>query len=240
MTRNLKALALAVGAVLSMSAVLAAAAQAETGVLTAPQYPAIVTGEQAAGAVAFDIGPGPVKSVSCATSDLDATLFGPTDPVTFKPTYTNCTAMPGFMPATVTTNACDYTFGVSRPNTTGEPMTTGKLKIAIDCPAGQSIEIHIYENAFMHAANVSLCTYDVLPQAPVPAGIYHNNPGPPKDVVATVAATFTTRSTIGPAAVCGANANEHLPTTLTGPYTWRAFEDLDNGVEGAQIPLDVG
>jgi len=241
MTRNLKALALALSAVLSLSAVLAAAAQAETGVLTAPQYPALVTGEQGpAGAVTFDIGPGPMKTVSCATSDLDATLFGPTDPVTFKPTYNNCTAMPGFMPVTITTNGCDYTVGVSRPGTTGQPATTGKLGAAIDCPVGQSIEIHIYENAFMHAANVSLCTYDVLPQPAVPAGIYHNTPGAvPPDVLATVQASFTTRNTIGPAAVCGANANEHLPVTLTGQYTLRGYEDI-GGFEGAQIPLDVG
>lgn len=240
MTRNLKALALAVGAVLSMSAVLASAAQAETGVLTAPQYPAIVTGEQGpAGAVTFDIGPGPIKTVSCATSDLDGTLFGPTDPVTLKPTYVNCTSMPGFMPTTITTNGCDYTVGVSRPGTTGQPMTTGKLGAAIDCPAGQTIEIHIYENAFMHAANISLCTYDVLPQPAVPAGIYHNTAGMPPDVLATVKAGFTTRNTIGPAAVCGANANEHLPVTLTGQYTLRGYEDI-GGAEGQQIPLDVG
>jgi hypothetical protein len=240
MTRNLKVLALAVGAVLSMSAVLAAAAQAETGVLTAPQYPAIVTGEQAAGMVTFDIGPAPaIRTVSCATSDLNGTLVGPTDPVTLKPAYANCTSMPGFLPATITTNGCDYTVGVSRPGTTGQPAGTGKLGAAIDCPAGQTIEIHIYENAFMHAANVSLCTYDVLPQPGVPAGIYHNTPGPPKDVLATFQASFTTRNTIGPAAACGANVNEHLPVTLTGHYTFRGYED-QGGAEGAQIPLDIG
>jgi hypothetical protein len=238
MTRNLKALALAVGAVLSMSAVLAAAAQAETGVLTAPAYPTIVTGEQEPG-VTFDIGPAAMTTVSCATSDLSATLFGPTDPVTFKPTYGGCTAMPGFKPATVTVNNCDYTVGVSRPGTTGQPMTTGKLGAAIDCPAGQTIEIHIYENAFMHAAGVATCTYDVLPQPGVPAGIYHNAPGNPPDVRATVQASFTTRNTIGPAGLCGANANEHLPVTLTGVYTLKAFNDF-GGVEGPQIPLDVG
>lgn len=238
MTRKLKALGLALGAVLAMGVVLASAAQAETGVVTAAQYPAIVTAEQEPG-VTFDIGPGPFKTVSCATSDLDATLFGPSDPVTFKPTYNGCTAMPGFMPVTVTTNGCDYTVGVSRPGTTGQPMTTGQLGAAIDCPAGQTIEIHIYQNGAMHAAGFATCTYDVLPQPAVPAGVYHNVPGNPPDVRATVQATFTTRNTIGPAAICGAEANQHLPVTLTGVYTVRAFEDL-GGFEGQQIPLDVG
>jgi hypothetical protein len=238
MTRNLKALALAVGAVLSMSAVLASAAQAETGVLTAPQYPAIVTGGQELG-ITFDIGPAAMTTVSCGTSDLSATLFGPTDPVTFKPIYGGCTAMPGFRPVTITLNNCDYTFGVSRPGTTGQGPNTGKLQAGIDCPAGQTIEIHIYENAATHAAGIATCTYDVLPQPAVPAGIYHNAPGNPPDVRATVQASFTTRNTIGPAGLCGANANEHLPVTLTGIYTLKAFEDLGM-VEGAQIPLDVG
>jgi hypothetical protein len=238
MIRYFKALALAVGAVLSMSAVLASAAQAETGVLTTPQYPAFVTGQQEPG-ITFDIGPAAMTTVSCATSDLSATLLGPTDPVTFKPTYGGCTAMPGFRPVTVTLNNCDYTFGVSRPGTTGQPMTTGNMQAAIDCPAGQSIEIHIYENAAMHAAGVAICTYDVLPQPAVPAGVYHNAPGNPADVRATVKASFTTRNTIGPAGLCGANANEHLPVTLTGIYTLKAFEDF-GGFEGAQLPLDVG
>jgi hypothetical protein len=237
MTRNLKALALAVVAVLSMSAVLASAAQAETGVMTAPVYPTIVTGEQEPG-ITFDIGPAAMTTVSCATADLNATLFGPTDPVTFKPVYGGCTAMPGFRPVTITLNGCDYTFGVSRPGTTGQPLTTGKLAAAIDCPAGQTIEIHIYENAAMHAAGVAACTYDVLPQPGVPAGIYHNG-GNPADVRATVNASFTTRNTIGPAGLCGANANEHLPVTMTGVYTMKAYEDF-GGVEGPQIPLDIG
>lgn len=238
MTRNLKALALAVGAVLSMSAVLASAAQAETGAMTAPVYPTIVTGEQEPG-ITFDIGPAAMTTVSCATADLNATLFGPTDPVTFKPVYAGCTAMPGFRPVTITLNGCDYTFGVSKPGTTGQPPTTGNLQAGIDCPAGQTLEIHIYENAAMHAAGVATCTYDVLPQPAVPAGVYHNAPGNPPDVRATVNASFTTRNTIGPAGLCGANANEHLPVTMTGVYTMKAYEDF-GGVEGAQIPLDIG
>lgn len=239
MTRKLKALALAVGALLVTSAALASAAQAETGVLTASQFPAIVTGEQPAGAV-FDIGEPPFRNVTCG-SKLDATLFGPTDPVTFTPTYNNCSSDPGFTPVTITMNGCDYTVGFGRPGTTQQPATTGTLRAAILCPAGQQIEIHVYQDMFSHAANVSTCTYDIKPQGSVPAGIYHNTFAAIPDVDATINAQFTATSTIGAGGViCGGDPiTQHLPITLTGNYTLSGFQDF-GGVEGAQIPLDVG
>ncbi|HYJ20688.1 MAG TPA: hypothetical protein VEW07_01545 [Solirubrobacterales bacterium] len=240
MIRNLKALGLAVGAMLTLSAALASAAQAETGALTAPQYPAIVTGEQPGGAV-FDIGEPPTGSVTCGSSKLDATLNGPTDPVTFTPTYANCTSDPGFTPVTVTMNGCDYTVGFSRPGTTGQQFPTGAMHAWINCPVGQQIEIHVYRDEFSHAVNVSTCTYDIKPQGPVPAGTYHNTFVGIPDVEATINARFTATSTIGAGGViCGGDPiTQHLPITVTGNYTLRGFPDF-GGVEGPQIPLDVG
>ena len=240
MTRNLKALGLAVGAMLVMSAALASAAQAETGALTAEKYPAIVTGQKLNAVPVLDIGAGPIRTVVCATTDLNATLFGPTDPVTFTPVYGGCVSEPGGLPMTLTMNGCDYTVGFTKPGTTGDPFGTGKLTAAIDCPAGQKIEIHIYENAAKHAEGISLCTYDVLAQPAVPAGVFHNRQGNPNDVEATVEAKFTAQRTAGPQFLCGGPPpNQHLPITLTGNYTLRAFDDF-GGFEGAPIPLDVG
>ncbi len=239
MMRKIKALGLAVGATLALSAALASAAQAETGILTTGGFPSIVTGQKVNPGPTFDIGG--VRTVTCATSDLEATLFGPIDPVTFKPLYEGCSSEPGFTPVTVTTNGCDYNIGFGRPGTTQQPATTGTMHAWINCPAGKQIEIHVYANAGAHAANVSTCTYDIGPQGQVPAGIYHNTFGAITDVDATVNATFTARSTIGAGeALCGGNPiTQHLPITLTGNYTMRGF--LDNGgVEGAQIPVDVG
>lgn len=240
MMRKIKALGLAVGATLALTAALASAAQAETGALTTPQFPAIVTGEQQGGP-SFDIGQPPFRNVECGTSDLDATLNGPTDPVTFTPTYENCRSEPGFTPVTITMNGCDYTVGFTRPGTTGWPATTGGLHAWINCPAGQQIEIHVYENAFRHAENVSTCTYDIGPQGPVPAGVYHNTFIAPQDVDLTINAKFTARSTIGAGfAPCGGDPiTQHLPITLTGNYTLKGLEDF-GGFEGAQIPLDIG
>jgi hypothetical protein len=241
MTRILKTLGLAVAAVAALVAVMAPAAQAETGVLTAQQFPAIVTGEQQGGTT-FDIGEPLIGNVECGTSDLDATLVGPTDPVTFTPTYENCSSEPGLTPVTVTMNGCDYIVGFGRPGTTGFPITTGSMRAWVNCPVGQQIEIHVYENPVRHAENVSTCTYDIQPQGPVNAGVYHNTAGEViPDVDATIRARFTARSTIGAGGViCGGDPlTQHLPITLTGNSTLKAFQDF-GGFEGAQIPLDVG
>ncbi len=244
MTRIFKALGLAVAAMATMVAVMAPAAQAETGALTTVGFPAIVTGVQAPG-VTFDIGVGPIRTVSCATSDLESTFNAPAlDPVTFKARYEGCTSEPGGMtPVTVTMNECDYKFGFGKPGTTGQQQGTGTMHAWVQCPDGQQIEIHVYANAFAHAMNLSTCTYDIGPQGQVPAGIYHNTAhiGIVPDVKATVSAQFTATSTIGAGgAICGGNPeNQHLPIRLTGEYTMRSFVDA-GGAEGAQWALDVG
>jgi hypothetical protein len=225
---------------MALFAVMASAAHAETGTLTATEYPAFITGEQV-GPVTFDIGAGPARTVECAISRMDSTITEPADPVTFKPSYTGCISFPGGIPATVTVNNCDYGFGVSRPNTTGiELATTGRLHASLNCPFGQQLEIHVYENAARHMENVTTCRYDVGTQGPVLAGIYHNIPAAaPPDIRATVNATFNAFNTQGPIALCGAMAFQNIPITLTGTYTLRGFKD-NAGVEEGQIPIDIG
>jgi hypothetical protein len=245
MTRILRTLGLATAAMAALVAVTAPAAQAETGALTTVGFPSIITGQKQGVNPAFDIGNGPLRTVSCGTADLEATLeVLAVDPVTFRPNYQNCTSEPGgATPVTVTMNGCDYTLGFGKPNTTQQPETTGTIRATINCPAGQKIEIHVYENAFAHAMNISTCTYDIGPQGPVPAGIYHNTGGGGviPDVTATINATFTATSTIGfGGAVCGGNPEtEHLPIAITGDYTTRAYVDA-GGFEGGQWPLHVG
>jgi hypothetical protein len=237
MARILKALGAAACAVAALVAVMAPAAQAEPGQLIPNGFPAIVTGQQQNG-ITFDIGAGPLKTVTCE-SQLDSTLEAAANPVTFRPTYANCVAEPEAMPTTVTLNDCDYRLGFSKPGTTGAAAATGTIQAAIACPDG-AIEIHVYEDAMAHAGNEPLCTYDIAPQGPVAGGVYHNTQGMPDYVTATVQAGFTAKSTIGPAMVCGGNMfNQHLPITLTGDYTMKAFEDI-NGVEGELVDLRVG
>jgi hypothetical protein len=235
MTRLLKALGAAISA-LAMFAVLASAAYAETGELTAAEFPAIVTGEQVPG-LNFDLGVGAARTVECGISTLATTITGPTDPVTFKPAYANCISEPGGLPTTVKTNGCHYRVGVSRPGTTGvESATTGRMQFSLTCPVGQQIEIHVYETPAKHMANNPTCTYDIAPQGPVAGGIYHNLMA---DIMATVGANLNVFNTQGPIGNCGGNAFENIPGRLTGNYTLRGFQDMA-GVEGALIPIDIG
>lgn len=237
MTRILKSLGVAMAAIAAFAAVAASTASAETGALTS-QGQAIVTGPQPAG-IAFDIGAAPIFAVNCGPAKLDATIEGPTDPVTFRPTYNVCSAGGGALPVTVTMNGCDYQLGFTKPGSTEMPETTGRIRAAIACPDGQAIQIHVYENAMRHAEGVSLCTYHIAPQGPVPAGIYHNTAGMPPHVDANINAQFTARRTAGAEMVCGGNMfNQHLPITLTGNYTLRAFED-ENGIDGPPTGLHV-
>jgi hypothetical protein len=239
MTRLIKALGIAMSAMV-MLAVMASAAHAATGTLTATEYPAFITGEQAS-VITFDIGAGPARTVECAVSKMDSTITAAADPVTFKPTYTGCISMPGAVPATVTVNNCDYGFGVSKPNTTGvESPNTGLLHASLNCLAGPPLELHVYENAAKHMENVTTCRYDIGSQGPVLAGIYHNVvAAAPPDIQATVNATFNAFNTQGPMGTCGAMAFQNIPITLTGKYTMRGFKD-NAGVEEGQIPIDIG
>lgn len=238
MSRIIKAITLATS-VMALFAITASAAHAETGALTAAEYPAILTGEQEPGTTTFSIAG---RNVQCATSrESGGTITGPVDPLTLIPTFENCVAEPGATPVTITTNGCDFSLGVSKPGTTGiTSPTTGTLQAWLNCPAGKFLEVHIYENASKHAANVSTCTYDLYSQGPVPGGIYHNTTpiGAPADVLLTIDATFQAINTIGPAGICGAEAGQQIPATLTGNYTVRGYKDL-NGVEGEQIPIWV-
>jgi hypothetical protein len=236
MTRTLKALGL-VACVAALVAVMAPAAQAQTGFVTTPIFPSTLTAEQQGG-VTFDIGDQQTP-VTCQ-SKLDATLLGPSDPVTFTPTYSNCVVDPVQTPVTVTMNGCDYTIGFTKPGTTGHPITTGTMQAWIDCPVGQQIEIHVYQDPFMHAGNVSTCTYDIAPQGPVPAGIHHSTMVGIQDLDLTINARFTALSTIPDPLQChGDPVTQHLPIRLTGNYTLRAYDHI-GGIEGPQIPVHVG
>jgi hypothetical protein len=239
MARMIRKTGLVAAAVAALVAVMAPAAQAETGVLTASEYPAMLTAPKPGIGATFDIGA--LKTVQCGPSKLDGTITEATDPVTFTPTYLGtCLAEPGEMPVTVTTNGCDYRIGFTKPGTTGWEPTRGALQASLVCPAGAQMEIHIYESAAAHAENVSLCTYDIEAQGPVEAGSYHNLAGPPSVVDMTISAEFTAKRTVGPVFVCGGEGLlQHLPITLTGTYKLRANRDV-GGLEGAQIPVDVG
>jgi hypothetical protein len=112
MITKLKALGLALIAVLVMSAVVASAAQATAGTLTAEGKTVTATAEQVGEhelvLTDHEVGPGQFATLKCKKATFTGTS-GVTDgatSVTVHPHYTECTF--ANQPATVTTTGCDY------------------------------------------------------------------------------------------------------------------------------------
>jgi hypothetical protein len=232
MIRNLKLLGLAAIAVLSMSAMLASAAQAEKGTLTAESYPTILTGTQT-GALASTIIAGGIRTFHCTGGNLEGTITGPSSSVTLTPTYSPCTALPGNLLATVRMNGCDYTLSLTKPGTTGHAAGTGGLSTTINCPPGSVIEKILYETAAKHSMGIPLCAYNISPQGPLAAGTYHNNAGPPKDIALTTEIKPVTVNKIGPPILCGAAAGANVAMTVKGTYTLEGFNDVAGAESGS-------
>src|SRR3982750_3566586 len=116
MTRNLKALGLALVAVFAMTAVLSSAAQAQIKVTTGVS-PAWLTGEAvnhtgiaSAKTHTFTLTGGQV--LTCTEPKFHATVKNGDTSITIVPTYNNCDAKIGVevFKTTVTMNDCDYVF----------------------------------------------------------------------------------------------------------------------------------
>jgi hypothetical protein len=118
MIRKLKALGLALVAVFAMSAIVASAASATAGTLTAEGKTVIATAEQS-GEHEFVLTDHPIAPGFAVTKCKKAVFTGTagvTDgatSVTAHPVYTECTAFG--QPATITTTGCDYVLNTGTP-----------------------------------------------------------------------------------------------------------------------------
>jgi hypothetical protein len=145
MTRNLKALGLAILAIVAVSAIGISTASASFPLFHAEMADTTLTGSQGqlvANVLTTDMG-----ELKCN----DVTFSGTTPGVTFatltlKPKYTQCQL--GGENAVVTENGCAYLFHL------GESTEPIEAKMDIECPDGQRLVIHIPE-----------CTTTIPPQA---------------------------------------------------------------------------
>jgi hypothetical protein len=138
MTRNLKALGLALVAMLAMSAVVASAASAQsvpTQKFTAMDntYPESFHGVNAAGQETFTTEAG---TVECA-STFSGTANAASQHIVATPVYTGCKAF-GFLNATVAMEGCNYTFQLTTTLTNPHRY---QAHVNVVCPAGKSIKI---------------------------------------------------------------------------------------------------
>ena len=150
MPRNLKALGLALVAVLAMSAVVASAAQANDN-FTAATYPATLSGTAGFAAVGLDAFG---TEVTCPETKFSAPLAGASETLVATPTFPQTFASPchvGTLPATVTINACKFRFHMGA-TTAGVAAVTSDLT----CETGD-VEIDVYASEAAHTAGTPIC-----------------------------------------------------------------------------------
>jgi len=133
MSRNLKALGLALVACFAVSAVVASAASAEAYSFKAETVPTTLTGNQHAGNDVFTTDTG---TVSCNIATYEGTqTVTPTNSVTVTPSYGECKAF-GLFNVPIDVNGCQYQFTVGT-------KVSGNFEGTVDvvCPSGKQIEV---------------------------------------------------------------------------------------------------
>lgn len=184
MTRNLKALGLALGAAFALGAVSASSAIAvtePTASFVAAEYPVSYTGTQDGPNHTITF-PGGTGELTCTSSHFDAvgSFKASTTYVSLTPTYSACNTVMGadtVNPTTVTHNGCIYSFTVHE-EVFGSMGDTWKGDVDLECPVGiKGIEIHVWDTQTKHEkGEATRCTFVVEPQT-IKGIVYHNETG---------------------------------------------------------------
>jgi hypothetical protein len=161
MIRNLKALGLALVAVLAMSAMAASAAQANDpahfGV--GAEGPVSLSSEATSEFQVFVTSTG---KITCANTGGEGSTEGVTTEITMENfSFTGCHATALKLPITIDTNGCDFIF-TAGTYTTGPEDADGSVKIA-NCDSATGITVTIYTNS-NHLEENRGCTIDVPEQ----------------------------------------------------------------------------
>ncbi len=232
MIRSLKTLGLALVAVLALSAMVASAASAAPKLTPVPEeYPVTLKGEQmTTNTLALEGG----RKVECTGATFAGTIASKAEAeeskLTVEPAYSGCTAtiLGNKDLATITLNGCDYLL-TSSETTTGTIAAegwevTGK-EVHLQCPAGASIEIHVFTTEANDLSNTPLCTYKIGAQTPTGDLDYKlteknaEGNGTKGGINETVTGVTTTRAS-GTATNCGAASQSG---SLTGEVTVEGF-----------------
>lgn len=234
MTRNFKAIGLALIAAFAMSAVMAAGAQAENGIIKGD------TGEEnvflTGTATTDQLFNGALGDVTCGkTSVFEGTgKNGDTD-IKVTPTYKGCTTkiLGTDFSTTIDHTDCYYTF------TGGNGTTVHHFKgitVSLICPTGTGIHIKVYTSA---AHTTLRCEFTVTPFTDKSSITAENNTsGAVKDVdvVATVP-NVAVEKTSGSFLQCGGT---NSTSDYTGSVTLRAYKNAAHTEQTSLTLTDVG
>jgi hypothetical protein len=150
MTGKLKALGLALIAMLAISAIVAAAAQAEEGTFTLEGEQGFIhaTREQPLSSPVDYFQTASGNKLACESIHYSSgTLTGNSNKVTITPDYTDHTQgsnckMDNVLKVTITENGCAFVF---YHLTTVAGKTDYTTTVEIECPAGKALETHVHK-----------------------------------------------------------------------------------------------
>jgi hypothetical protein len=232
MTRNLKALGLALVAVFALSAMTASAASA-TDLFRSSATPVTLTGEQEFTAGVGDLFSTTAGTVECLTAKYHGTVAtSPTASVVVKPTYTSC-FVAEIIPTKVDFGNCSYKFTIDEP----AGATTGSVHL--ECGVGEEVTVTVGVND--SGVGTVKCTIHIPPQTV--GGIKYTNVGasdPTKEITVDINSTgITYKETGGPGLGTGTGACTTSTLQHNGTYTGKALVTGEQDTGSAHIGIRV-
>jgi len=218
MIRNLKVLGLALAAVFAMSAVAAAAASAQNGMVTAESAVTLTgvnTPEGGSNTLTSETGNVKCPEVLYTGHEVGSTTNGVTSgssDITITPHYKKCTG-PFGLPTTVDMNGCDYVFHIGGTVAENEYSLTAN----VICEGGH-IKLTVYANETKHAEGIPFCTQTVTEKEGAYTGmtVKDNGDGTGRVVGAIEGVTVDSAGSFPCTNKNGVNAELDLDVTLTG------------------------
>ena len=232
MTRNLKALGVALAAVFAMSAVAASSAMAVDHFTTPGGIATILTGISEDNVFKIT---SPNAEFQCKTSRYKATVVSQPTVATVEPVYEgtvgktdtgHCTASIGEK-LTIDMNGCDYDF---TGETTGKDKEKTDATASVTCPVGKEIE-----------TTNPLCNIFIHEQTPTEGGVTYTNEAESnnkKDIKVTMTLTGLTWKAEDSFACTLGGFKEGSNFDLTGSITFTAYKEI-NGSESEQGDIEV-
>jgi hypothetical protein len=235
MNHNFKTLGLALLTAFALSAVAAAAASAQQGLLTS-DGPVTLRTEETGGA-GSNVWTMFGQRTECPGSTPVGHKFNVTPhsfipsgstTITLTPNYKNCISPFGFL-VTMDMNGCDYVAHIGQ--TTASVDTYGVV-FDIVCAAGQEITKTIFTNAAAHAAGTPFCIIHIPPQIGLAGAHVTDTTNGHIDITGTVQGIKATRT-----------ASATHPLLCPHSTTETASMDIDVTVRGLNevgAPTSIG
>jgi hypothetical protein len=232
MTHKIKALGIAMFAVLAISAVAASAVSAnENAKFTSPIYPTTVfTTDSVMGNEFLTLFGAPT---GCKHVEFHGTLAAGSSTLTSNPKYKDC-LFSSVLPATINLTSCDFLFHVGTTKAADE--YNGSMSIACTTP-GDTVDITVYSSVASHTAGTAICHIMIGAQGPLLGLSFKVDTGATNDFTISGTATGIVAKQERISATCPPGTEEkNGKYTFKNPVTYKG----SNPEGGASRSIDIG